>query len=425
MNKIKNIFLFCFFLLLVEVLSGCGLINEEGLEPGNGELARGKAVLFLRINKISDSSRNAYSSDGEEAEATPPIKEIINTIRIIIINSGNNIIEANELITAADFNGTSPEFIHVFRKEILAGQKNIYILANEESVTDISFQGMEEDKDLAAVLDSYKEVTGNGAALISFLNSCLFSPSYLITDNTIALPYSCYYSLNLVEGKEYDTPMYLVPDATKYSVSISNTRKDDVVIKQLYINSIADKNYLLPSVGKDNFYMEGLYWIDWLAQVARESENHQEFEDNENFNMTNGWITDYILPAGTSHTPYDILQGEEITIDAQSNPNVGEEPVPGFKSLTSFYLPESQNISSDLSKQNSQSYSIKMVVQAKNSNEEVTLTRTLSNVKSLFRNTHLNLKISFSEGYMHVYGEPVRWTVFPVVNGYLTQENEE
>ena len=416
MNLIKYKILLLIPILSFWFLTSCGLINEDVPELDSEE----KAILVLRVNKIASSTRTA---DDESESIHQNIEEKINSLRIIIINE-NNLIEVNQYVSENLLDASSDN-IYTLIATVSPGQKNFFILANEAEVTGFSSNTNPGNSSLTEILDSYKNKLLNGAELTEFLNSVSFSSDYRIADNSIALPYSSFYTMYLEAGKKYEKPMYLVPAATKYTVNISNSRKDAVLIKDLYINSIANQNYLMPHVEPDNYYMDGRYWIDWLADVSEQSHDNLEFENNQQFNDAWGWITDYQLPEKVQHSPFNLLTEEGIRVDAQSNPETGGEPVPGSLSLPVFYEPESKNLTSNGKNLIVQNYSIKMTVQADGSEEEVTLTRTLSNVKALFRNTHLILNIEFSEGYMHVYGEIIPWTVLETVNGYVTEETEQ
>ena len=415
MRSIKYKILVFFSAIALIILSGCGLIYDDLQETDTN--SESPAILVLRINKIASSTRY-----GQEEPDVQAVKEEIRSLRIIMINE-NNLIEVNEFIPSEQLNA-DPSEIYTFIRKVSPGQKNFFILANEEKVTNFSGVENPDGSSLTQILDSYNNKILNGEELAIFLNSISFSPVYEIIDGSVAFPYSSFYSLNLEAGKKYDNPMYLVPVATKYNVNIINKRKEKVFIKELYINSIADKNYLLPQVGVGNYYMNGTYWIDWLEKVAEESQKNSDFEDNQDFNEEWGWITDYKLPENTTHTPVNLIKEEGVYVDAQT-PVVGGEPEAGSLAVPVFYKPESLNLSANGKGIISQSYSVKMKVQAEGSEEEVELTRSLSNVKALFRNTHLILNIEFSEGYMHVYGEIAPWSLLDMVNGFVTEETEK
>ena len=411
MNLMKYKFLLLIPIFYLWLFSGCGVSHEDVSESDSK-----KAILVLRINKIAESTRT-------EKEETTDVSEEISSLRVIIINE-RNLIEVNHHILSKDFSSSSTDNIHTFTQQIEPGWKKVFLLANEEKVKDFSAMSVSEGTSLTELLDSYENKLLNGQELMELLNSISFSPTYPITDNSVTLPYSSFYDILLEAGKTYERPMYLIPVATKYSVNISNMRKDKVFIKELYINSIADQNYLMPKVGEDSYFMNGTYWIDWLAAVADKSHENVDFEDNVKFNEEWGWIMDYQLPEGV-HTPFNLIPESGVYVDAQSNPEVGGDPVPGYLNIPVFYLPESRNLTTNGKNLSVQSYSIKMIAQSDGSSEEVTLTRSLSNVKALFRNTHLILNIDFSEGYMHVYGEIVGWGILDTVNGYVTEETEQ
>ena len=54
--------------------------------------------------------------------------------------------------------------------------------------------------------------------------------------------------------------------------------------------------------------------------------------------------------------------------------------------------------------------------------KEISLSRELSNVTALFRNTHVVIDITLEMGYMHVYGEIQPWDKNDVY-GFLEEED--
>lgn len=56
-------------------------------------------------------------------------------------------------------------------------------------------------------------------------------------------------------------------------------------------------------------------------------------------------------------------------------------------------------------------------------NEVRTMKTQISNLKSLFRNTCVQITITLREGGVHIYAEPVEWTT-KVFNGYIKDEDE-
>lgn len=425
MTSVKFRILLLFSLISLVILSGCVDIFEDSKD--NEKECPEKALIILSVKKMSSSSRSSDPDNSDTSEeASQDVNEEIQSLRFIMINAFTNIIEINKLIPSSEFiSGVdSDNTLYTIVEEIDQGEKDCYLLANEEFVTNFTTD-FSSTSSLTDILNDYQNKIGAGKELISLLNSISFSSEFKVENNSISLPYASYYRLKIQAGETYEEPLYLVPAATKYKVNITNKRKDKVLIKDLYVNSIADYNYLFPHVGLDNYYMDGTYWIDWLENVAESSQFNIPFEENQEFNDQWGWITDYQLPGNATHSPFNVVAEGGVEIDAPSNPDIGGEPIPGQKELPIFYKPESLNLSVNGKGVSTQSYSIKMTVQAAGSEEDVILTRNLSNVKALFRDTYLIINIEFNEGYMHVYGEIAPWIVLTPVNGYVTEETEQ
>ena len=402
LNKIYVLLAAIFTSILLEGCVSENFREEESLDPD-------RAILVLHIRNLTTRTENP--TDG--------VSEKIKSLRIVLINEENEI-ECNDKIKEEYLypDSSSPDLYYFF-KVTTPGKKKLYLFANEESVN--SIEGYSEtDLTLADFLDKYL-IGGKASEFETGIKSVFFKSDYAIDNKKIFLPYSCYYELDMEAGKRYEQPMFLVPVATKFDLIINNERNDEVEISRISIISLSDRSYLMAHVGEKDYRKDNKYWIDWLAEISDKSHDYPQFSENEDFNESYGWITDYQTPDQALYTPINLVAGEKIDVDRQKT-EAGKEPVPGNKIIPTVYNGESAYIPSGMNNE-VQSYSIQVVLKDKTSSDpEVTLTRTLSNVKALFRNTHVVININLVPGYMHVYGEIQPWEILDTVNGYVTEE---
>lgn len=418
-NLIKDRLPLIYFCVFMMFYTSCG----SDYDSPQGDENEGEPVrIMLRLSTLTDNTTGPSTS----YETASGIKETVESLRVVMISGegSESVVELNMTLDNSD-DALQPadDGSYLLTWTTLEGIKKFYIFANEGSVGTIAGAWTES---LTELLDSF-EIDSSGENFEKALASVYFSPEYTVKeseetgDRSVALPYTSYYRV-VVKGKEEFTgTMHLVPVATKYDVRVKNYRKGEVKIKSMQLLSLADRNFLMPRVGYEDYDKNGLYWIDWLAGVASESQNNSEYEDNEEFNKAKGWITHYELPSGTEHTPC-LLTTQPATVDALSYPEAGAEGVPGQLIIPTFYRPESRNIVSNARYPDTQAYILQLEVEDQNGT--VTLSRTLSNVAALFRNSHLVLDIVFEEGYMHIYGEIVGWNMLEQVNGYVNEETD-
>ena len=412
------------FLLL---LPSCSLIYDQPVVDEEIQTGNDKNVsMLLKIQTIDNSE-----TGGNGSQDFSSVEEYIESLRIIIINDEDRI-EENLLLM--DLKKPVKDYEYLYQKYTDPGFKRFYILANEKSVGQLYFedldQGIEkeiEGKTLTGILERYQPENSDSddiKTLEMILASVYFKPDYKVVDNTVAIPYISYYGINMEAGTYYKKPMYLVPVATKFDIRFYNNRNDEVTLKSVTLSSVSENNFLLARVGED-YEKDGLYWIDWLGMVSDASQRYPEISENEDFNNGAGWILDYSLPFGTESIPRNLLSLPTLTVRGKYAPEAGQTQVPGEEKLHTVYLPECKNIpESNLKSGNSQSYTLSLEVVDKNTEEITLLSRTLSNVKALFRNSHVVIDVVFSEGYMHVYGMVMDWGSNPVVNGFVIEEEE-
>lgn len=309
--------------------------------------------LRLRVNTVSGSTRASTAGAFEK----------IATLRVLVLDDRGDV-EIDRLftdLTGYDFTYRHSGNIDFVINGLTPGDKTLYLFANEEGMNQPS-----------GALDADAE-----------------SVSFKGFRSDWYLPYSAKYNVTLGKGSENYRQLFLVPAATKFSFVFYNYRQNDVKVNSININSIAGRQYLLGAVGETDLYKslpsdsERLYWVDWLAKVAEMSwvtEGSQT--DNENFNETYGWISDYSVPPGTVHSPVTVTGIPSVKAIASGSAS------PSYVELV--YLPESRNLASG-----KQKYSLMFDIEGAGHLKEVEF--ELPNVKALFRDTHVKVTVTMTD----------------------------
>lgn len=433
MNKVfNNLFLVLLFLLAGNIMSSCSHSSDSPEENSSG-----KKRAYLKFN-ISPVSTRAGTSEYNEK---------IESLRIIIIDVGENIIECNHYVDLNDEN-SEPVFASSLKYEYTwpttPGTKKVYLFANEESVGTVSYEAKEGvtlpsdlDTSLESILNSDELNAGPADVYGDILESIYFSPSYTAdTNGDYFLPYVSVYD-NIVVGNmaEIEKEAYLVPVATKFTFNFVNMREYAINVKEISLYSANSSNFLFARVGSDDFTKTlpeettELYWVDWLAEVSKLSQQNGGYSQNVNFNEKYGWITQYDLPAseplptqqffvvGDSWFPvYGVLDNVEST----------DNETPGKYTAGPFYLPESRNFlnPNDNTSTDDQAYYLTMVLEETAEYKEAPTFEKVKipNLKALFRNTNVIINITMEQGTIDVYAQIADWTL-KSINGYLIEGN--
>lgn len=351
-------------------------------------------------------------------------EEKIKTLRIIILNDGK--LECNKLI---EINNPGPlaahNFQYIFTWPTVAGEKKFYFIANEESVNKIQYQSAEElpniqSRTLSDLLSSYEPDLEKDTDFEKVMKSIYFSPTYTPDENgDIYLPYTTVYEGFEAKKDQHlgELKMYLVPVATKFTFKFINKRSNDVRINEISVSSVNTENFLFANIGDNEKYKEfeqgkKLYWIDWLAKIAEESHKNEGYYDNENFNNKYGWILDYNMPTTTQAITAEFVNSGNAKEIKGTGMDLENLAAPGELTLGAYYVPESQNKNPKEEDVTEQHYDIKLDLQdvtegeiVPNFNESL----TISNLKSLFRNTSVVITITMSEGTVEAYAEIADW----------------
>lgn len=402
-------------------------VNESGLtaEPDGG--SKEKVALLFQISPIAVDP------------TSPTAAEQIKSLRIIVLNETG--VECNRLITEGQ-DTPAATFKYDFRWWTDPGVKQLYVIANEESVSTLSYETdseadppveLPEEKptSLTDLLEAYGPEGNNDVEeLQALLNSAYFSPEYADDEDNIYLPYSVYYGdINAVEGTVVPMEVFLVPVATKFEFHFLNYREDPINVSDIQLSYANTANFLMGHVtGSDvskTFDGTNYYWVDWLAKVSAESQANDNpfFGPNQDLNKLYGWISSYTLPADNqslvrtfvSDTEgFDVpgLQIPEIT-DGEDEEEV--EALPGTKSTRCFYVPESRNFTNPEKPgetMTAQQYYLSMVFKDRGNTSKKPPTFenvAISNLGALFRNTHVIVTVTFREGSVDVYAEIADW----------------
>lgn len=431
MAKIVNIIIACLGMSLL--FGSCVLEYPPEMEDANGEVIESnKVVLHLNISPL-------VASDSKNPT------EMVKSLRVVIIGKGEtqtdpDTVECNRLIDIPEAPAANYTYSYMWRSN--PGNKDIFVIANESSVS----------SDLTNLLNGYVE-NEKATDFLDKLNEYSFNPTYTVDkNNNIYLPYT--FSQEGIEpeaGKEYIVNAWLVPVATKFIFNFTNNRSDGIIVNGISMKYANKENYLLAHLGNGELEKEingqPLSWIDWLAEISKNSWAHPDFNGNLGYNGEVGWIVDYKLPVPDDFDVYTFVKDydpdEIFTVPAAKKEEVeGVETVtPGKYSTQVYYLPESGNIESqgennpgqsDTSDENQNSqeplehrFYLTMLFQ----DTAVTPSTppefkdvAVPNLKSLFRNTYVVVNVTMSEGEIDVYAEIAPWNE-KTANGWVSEGN--
>lgn len=339
--------------------------DEDGTGPADGE----KTVLLLRVKAVGQS-RAGYDN------------ELMHSLRIIILDDNGKL----ERVRSANFSAAGTESYNLIAIPVTPGKKSIFLIANEESV---NYKTPEGSASLTAYLNSLEEGQEGVSATLAEM---VFTPDY-----TLDIPMTSSYDVELKPGNNEET-FYVVRVATKFDVSIANSRSDAVTLDAFSVSSVADKSYLYPKFsegagiitknGKKGFVFDSeteLHWVDWLYKACEESQTKPNAPQADE----RGWIMEYSVPVSATHAP-------------ESWNDAGIEIAPnGTLKLPAHYCPESCRITEGIEPFHAdangleQQYRIKITLTS--GGEQKQFEATLPNLRALFRNTYVNITVTLNE----------------------------
>ena len=333
------------------LFSGC-IISDEPQPSDNGEV-----TLTLNVSPVS--------------RATDDVEKWTD-LRVIIFDDTKNL----------EYNGTYNEInatpYKVTVTNLNPGKKTIYLIGNEGELTSKLY-----DDNLSS----------------EALESISFTPDY-----TTNIPLSAIYDLELKEGANNQT-MYLVRTATKFTFSFTNSVDGDnsIYLTKLELHKTAGETYLFAHIPEDKKLLEDdLYWIDWMKKVADATTEGQDEEDNETANTSFGWMTGYSLPQ-EEHTARTLSSNP---IEIKKDNTIGLGP---FYFCESDYNADNENLTDNEPLSEGQLYGIHMWVKKTESADAIEYVKNITNLKTLFRNTHVMVKVNFKAGTDDIYVEIQDW----------------
>lgn len=338
----------------------------------------------------------------------------------------------------------------------------------------------------------------SGKLFEDLMKAVYFEPDYRIEDGEILLPYVAYYdNYEIEDGSVLETEpeeeplsraivdpetgelldvedpgdvipslevraqIYLVPVATKFTFHFYNSRTNSLEVSDLKIGGIAKSSFVNPNVleadrEKDFVDIEDLYWIDWLALIARYSQavGGSDLSDYlPLFNETWGWIDAFEIPENAYGEDYvagktmssenfsDKLKREvRLTSEGMENKIVikgMKDRKPGEAHIGPFYFPESRywiteeipDEEGDIQKVERQAYYV--YAQFKDTEDgsgPVKFNQNgaeIGNLKSLFRNTHIDIKFNIDEGGIGIYSEIKAWSENRMKGSVIDEEEQK
>lgn len=363
------------------------------------------------LSRPESSSLSLNISTATRADDTP--MEVIKSLRIILIDESGKV-EKN-YYTRLNPHPTGPTFNYKHTVLTTPGRKNIYVFANEESVLNIKSQINDISYSYDSLSELFESYNVGRSGFEAEISTVSFTPNF-----TKPLPMSCSYDLTVEKDKENFTA-YLVNAANKIGFVFNNYRSDKVTFTSITLDKVADSEFIMASLPEESKTIDGKYWIDWLKEVAEETNRYPNLDDSDNSNnlINNnwGWITDYAVPVNTNHETINFIPDNEPWVVDESKTQVGEDPIPTECSKGPFYIAESKYQSSN----GSQAYTIKLEIR-QDDNTVKTFTKSLDYVKSLFRNTNVVISVDISAATENIYVEILKWNYLDPAYGTINPE---
>ena len=421
-------------LCMTLLFGSCIFDYPSEIEDGGGSLTdKNRVVLQINVKSLT-------ASDSERPT------EKIKSLRVVIVGRGEgetpDSIECNRLLDIPDVKAEGYSYIVMWSSK--PGEKDIYVLGNEESMGD----------GLTDILDGYAEKTEAGD-FATAIGEYTFSPEYTPdASGNIYLPYSySYEGIQPKTGVVNTINAWLVPVATKFIFNFVNNRTYPVKVNGISMSYANRLSYLLARPGEDEIFKEynkqQLYWVDWLAEISKNSWNYPGYAGNEEYNGTVGWISDYSVPDPDDREVFYFVKEDSADIfevpgatelegdGADTGESDGNEHVAGKYSTPVYYLPESVNytpLGADLTGQNADQdsgngsglldeqrfYLTILLEDTGGSTAPIFEDIAIPNLKALFRNTYVIINMTMSEGDIEVYAEIAPWNR-KKANGWLNE----
>jgi len=404
----------------------CGLLgatscNDESIVQQPPAEEDNTVYLAFHTTVVGASTR---------ADGTPD-DENINQLRIVIASKASDDtagasaweVEENRLITETNIQ-LSDEYTFRVKADC---QKRIYLLANCNGLEDTdgtplnftSTGAFLPDANGKALVDSYVFGLGDkdgGYQYATALKAGNGIPMTSVYEITIP-PKDEAHEEDFANGFYQGMPevLYVVRAATKFSFAFGKTAKRAINVTGFSLKkAVKDRMYLMPHANKD---ASGKYWVadtgdkdnpskatltgegtaqDWITWMVAESEK------TESEAIQYQWLTDYEVPQPEEgEEDGDVAYSFSKAIEVSSL-KAGEEA----KFTTPVYLPESDGTLAQGKDANLKLQEYEVTIHTEEGfDEEATApdspkvarsyTATLPNLASLFRNTHVKVKVNF------------------------------
>lgn len=332
------------------------------------------ATLSLTVEGVEGLSRAVGSPTGEI--------EGMRQLRIIILDADRKV-EANRLIDFGDRNPDSYFDIFAVKPN---EQKRIYAIANPAS-TDFPFESYQiGSQDMDKALENYA------------YNFDCTRPIAMCDSREMTSP---------AAGNRTDVTLNLARIATKFTVKITNDRIFKTTVKSFAINSLSEKQYLIPHFtgdgdkhvvneeglkGFDFDSQTGMHWSDWLKLAVDES---QKDPTDRTLADRRGWIMKYAVPTDASPTRREFTLPAKTEMDSYG----------GMMTLPVHYFAESRSGVMSVSEfgngagsNSEQEYTFDLETTARTFTGEIENRSfkgvKLPNLRALFRNTHVVVNIT-------------------------------
>lgn len=347
--------------VLAVVMTACSGDNVVSDEPGEGE----ELFLVCNIGMVGETRANPVLQN-----------ESMRSLRIIILSS-DGAVESNEYI---NFDTYLDHYSHISEVKYEA-HKRIYFVANEESVASILSDN--SSYPLSGSLHAFLEsVTVGDKDFEEKINAIHYAPDFT---NDITL--SAMYDVDIPADKRYiEKDFWLVRVATKFSFVFENHRLyDDIQVDYFEISTVADRNFLMPrfSNGTTPTFPGYPTWIDWLRDISIFS----QIDPNNPTSDVSGWLTAYDIPSAA----HQVVLSWPVTFGLPKYAN----GTPGTHKISNVYAPESKRLRETGNMiRYEQQYFLHVVC----NNGTKTFDVALPNLRALFRNTHVVVEVTFTDG---------------------------
>ena len=444
-RNIVNIIRVTLISFLSVVIWGCSENHLDSVDLSDDEYLGST----LRLQVASPQTR--ASSD-----AATEVSEKVKTLRIIILSDG--FVEYNHCFDYSGSPVSAETFAHSLERSTVAGNKKIYLIANEESVTTLKFEnpenlaeGIENGMSLKTLLENFPKEklpsqgtlgysgVSSGDEFETAINSAYFFPDYKVNDNTIFLPY-----MGIYDGIEADNDpdkviektLYVVPVATKFTFNIRNFRKTKTQVFEFNLGKVNTSTYVMARLNEEEqtklYNNTPYYWIDWLAKVGEEQKKLPE-SDYKAFNEKVGWIEKYNIP--------DDNELEKVIFKPESAQyweiaGLVDKNNPSTLVLTGYY-PESKNLvekeifnpsTNQMEEMLVESYSVQLISRDERDSEKdpfESAEMEIEPLKTLFRNTHVKVNVDMYESIVEIFCEISPWTISNPAKGFVEQKDDD